>query len=810
MFFNKKPKQEIHKITTISNLKPIFNIYTSEDNLHYILYKEKYSNSLSIYYFATKDLTSTYVSFVFLILKNPIETGDFDLKQYHFKNKLNEDCYVLELFNDSKINSDSGVVSLSDTSKIYEIIKLLKISESNDDDEFAQSIAIMFNTKTLAYNSLGFYKEIKPQEKEIKQKVETKTEAEAEEKDSYVSSEKEILPKPQEEDTNEEEEFSINKLKNDLKTETKILSFNNDEKSASFIGYKLDSSGEKYDISNLKPVKIFLNGKTALKQLSSHLLITGKSGSGKTSFNLSLINFLLRNDISVVAFDVKQQSIDYSSLIIKEAEQNKNLLSFIQMNPNEKLRGTLAEDDLIQKKSLKDNTKTLSGKEIVPLILWNKQAELGDRNSKYFTRINILGTDFLERYNSVNDEVEKKAIIVSFKDYLETTLTNYVSLINKHNKIQNSDVALKLVDEILSFYEKTNYKYDLTNKDFNKLFETSVNDVSDKVNEVYIKNLVESNRFQNYIDLDSGVNLYKEIKEILKQDKVFYLVLNIDSDLSAFYLFYIHYILSEQNLIKYAKLNSGLRFAVIIDEAEFLSTDERLIREIKIAEQVDRSKGISIILDSQQAFKKDFSAQTSIGNNILFSPQSSDLNSIKSKFSNIQNISKIIKTSFLFASDSDLLFVDENNNIVKDSIIRTIPNFVYSEGLANFGVDKYLTLALKYFLKQSSSKLSKFIPSTMFFGTAQIDNNELIKQILEIKKYISEIKKRKDDISDENSNINYIIGVLELFAKQQNDNKMLSELEVISSKTEIKEKVLNISKILQSSNLNIWTQHLNI
>jgi hypothetical protein len=374
MFFNKKPKQEIHKITTISNLKPIFNIYTSEDNLHYILYKEKYSNSLSIYYFATKDLTSTYVSFVFLILKNPIETGDFDLKQYHFKNKLNEDCYVLELFNDSKINSDSGVVSLSDTSKIYEIIKLLKISESNDDDEFAQSIAIMFNTKTLAYNSLGFYKEIKPQEKEIKQKVETKTEAEAEEKDSYVSSEKEILPKPQEEDTNEEEEFSINKLKNDLKTETKILSFNNDEKSASFIGYKLDSSGEKYDISNLKPVKIFLNGKTALKQLSSHLLITGKSGSGKTSFNLSLINFLLRNDISVVAFDVKQQSIDYSSLIIKEAEQNKNLLSFIQMNPNEKLRGTLAEDDLIQKKSLKDNTKTLSGKEIVPLILGiNKQ-----------------------------------------------------------------------------------------------------------------------------------------------------------------------------------------------------------------------------------------------------------------------------------------------------------------------------------------------------------------------------------------------------------------------------------------------------
>ena len=198
MFFNKKPKQEIHKITTISNLKPIFNIYTSEDNLHYILYKEKYSNSLSIYYFATKDLTSTYVSFVFLILKNPIETGDFDLKQYHFKNKLNEDCYVLELFNDSKINSDSGVVSLSDTSKIYEIIKLLKISESNDDDEFAQSIAIMFNTKTLAYNSLGFYKEIKPQEKEIKQKVVTKTEAEAEENDSYVSSEKEILTKPQE------------------------------------------------------------------------------------------------------------------------------------------------------------------------------------------------------------------------------------------------------------------------------------------------------------------------------------------------------------------------------------------------------------------------------------------------------------------------------------------------------------------------------------------------------------------------------------------------------------------------------------
>ncbi|MGC9090032.1 MAG: helicase HerA domain-containing protein [Caldisericia bacterium] len=780
-FLKKKKITKIYK--TPSNIEPVANIYESKTNLHYVLYKEDYS-TWHIYYFVLSDTINKYVQFVFVILKNPIENSP--LNQYNFKNSLNEDVFVLELYNDESIISELDVVSLENHERIYETLKSLKIAETIEDNKIAEFVSSLYKSKALKFNSINEYKTYQietPTQETIEPNIK-KEEKPIEEKTKSVEKEREV-----------EEKFSFEKLKEELNKEEESLQITTPEKIVSFVGFKFDKTGEKYEIKNSKPVQVFLNGDTAIKQLSTHTLITGKTGSGKTSFNLLLIDFLLRNDVSVIAFDVKEQSIDYSSYIIKSAEKSSDIAKYMNEKQNGKERGIISKEQIPQKSSLKDNNKTLTGKEIVPIIIWNKDLELGEKNIKYLTKINILGTDFLDRLASTENIEERKAIIKNYKDYLENIFLNYISLINHHNKISSQDVAMKLVEEVMNFNEKTNYEYEPSSKDFNIMFENSVRSIGEKVNEVYIKRLIDENKLQNYIDIDSGVNLYKMIRDILSNKKIFYMVLNINPSLSAFYFFYIHYILSEPEIIQLAEMKSGLRFAIFVDEAEYLTENTDIAQQMLIAEQVDRSKGIGLVLSSQQVFKKDFSAQSSIGNNILFSPQSSDLTSIKSKFSNIKNIQKVAKSPFIFVTDSDVLFVDSNNNIIRDTIIATIPNFVYSSSLQDYGVQAYLNNAARYFVTSNPSSLEKIIPVISISGETQIKAEDFQKQIIKFKKYI-----KGKNITD--ADLNYIIGILISYATQNSDNKLLSQMMLIKNE-DMKDKISSISKILNTLDFNI-------
>lgn len=562
---------------------------------------------------------------------------------------------------------------------------------------------------------------------------------ESEKESAIIGTKEEIIKKPMKEITEE-----IVKIKE--RTKSKIDSHY-------FVGYLVDvkdnpvteSYNWEYRLNaNRQPMKVYFSPKDFTKILTTHMFISGKTGSGKTSFNNSLIHSLLYHGVSVFAFDIKTSSIDYSATIINQPETPEKMLS--EMNDS-KYKGILTQDknimfsksdvpnEALELINSKPGFKNRFGKKIEPIVLYNNPDE--SENIKSFTAINILDNyirhDLIEysRELSIGNDVsgEYNATRMQYKEGIEQMLLSYFKVLSMKSSY-NVKRYLPIISEsitlkIINFMEKTGFRLFPSNEDFeNWLLDYSVfgKDLKPESEEVmFLNNMKNIHIAKRIIDFENGINLSQIIKRILFEQKTnFYVTIKTNTDLVGFYIIYLYYLLLKAGDLKLKELEKdGCYTTIFIDEAHYLSSEPLLEKVLVDAQRTDRMRNRGWIFSAQRVFLKGFSAQESIGNYILFAQQSADIFSQKTKFSKIfgKEVMQFIGTqNFSFTYDNGSLFVDEDGNYLPrmSVAIKSLPNRAFIEDISAYGIAKYAA-NIKPYLAQDYVSENEFNISTPQF-----------------------------------------------------------------------------------------------
>ncbi len=623
------------------------------------------------------------------------------------------------------LNYKTAIIENTDEeSKVDEEVKTESIENKSMDIKSKDEVIENKNTE-------------KEEEAESNKKEEVKVEPEISNKNKEktngtVEANKEVLEKPVVSAVSTTtSDFAENKLKmadvskeiKEIKSKTKAKIDDN-----YFIGYKINIDENNIDNTytysyelnkNREPIKVYFSPKDFSKILTTHMFITGKTGSGKTSFNNQMIHTLLYHGVSLFAYDIKNGSMDYSATIVNKPETKDDILKEIN---DSKYKGNLTgqNDIVFTKDDIPDEAlkllnpnfggfKNRFGNRVIPLVIYNNPDEVD--NIKDFTALNILDNELRNKMIELLDEKNKNnnitdeynATRLEYKEGVNKMLNAYFKALAKNYNIPEKIIITlsdSLTTKIVEFMEKTKFDILPSNYDFSEW----IKDYSifgkelkpDSPEKKAIDHLYESNNAKKVIDFENGVNLYSVMKSIIFEMKTnFYITIRTNTDLVEFYIIYMYYLLlggTEKLKLEGLEDNSCYT-AVFIDEAHYLEKSPQLVKTLTDAQRTDRIRNRAWIFSSQRIFMKSFSIQESIGTYIFFSQQSSDISSQKTRFSTVldkQVLNFIGTQNFAFAYNSSNLFVDENGDYLpKATVIKSFPNRAFSKDIMEYGVDKY-------------------------------------------------------------------------------------------------------------------------
>lgn len=489
-----------------------------------------------------------------------------------------------------------------------------------------------------------------------------------------------------------------------------------------FIGYKLeketDMTGKENWVYALnkdrKPVKLYFAKNNIGKIIASHMFINGKTGSGKTSFNQSLIHSLLYHGVNVFAFDIKTASIDYSATIINKPESKEEMIKLMN---DQKYKGILPPDkniefvpDDIPSGALEilnpnyDSFMNKFGKKVIPLVIYNNPDE--SENIKYFTSINILNNNIrdklIELSNRKEEDIEEyNSFKQEYKEGINKMLTAYIDtlIISSSQKKFVETMSYFVSTKIINYMEKTNFKLLPTNMDFSEMlhdYSMFGKDIKTDSEEArFIEYVYDNNVSKKIINFENGIDLLSILNSLIKNGSNFYLTIRTNISLLSFYVIYLYYLLSKGNKLKIEGMKEGEAYtAMFIDEAHYLDNNPLVNGVLKDAQRTDRLRNRGWIFSAQKVFQSGFNKQESIGTYIFFSGQSGDVASQKTKFSKIipKDVITYINSHILtFTTDNDDLIVEENGEpFDRNSFaIKSIPNRAYTKDIGEYGKTKY-------------------------------------------------------------------------------------------------------------------------
>ena len=489
-----------------------------------------------------------------------------------------------------------------------------------------------------------------------------------------------------------------------------------------FIGYKivnsLDSTGKEawtYELNkDKKPVKLFFAPNNIGKIIASHMFINGKTGSGKTSFNNSLIHTLLYHGVNVFAFDIKTGSLDYSATIIKKPESKEDVLKMIN---DQKYKGLLPEDKNIEftpddipddaLEVINPNIGTFTnrfGKKVIPLVIYNNPDE--STNIKFFTSINILNNELRNQlidFASKGDNyvAEYNAIKQEYKEGLNQMLIAYFNTLTqgKYPKKFVETMADFVTSKVINYMEKTEFRIMPTNSDFAELlhdYSMFGKDLKPDSEEIrFMEYIYDNNISKRIIDFENGTDLHSILKAITQSGSNFYLTIRCNTSLLSFYVIYLYYLLSKSEKLKIDGMKEGEAYtAMFIDEAHYLDKNQLLDRVLKDAQRTDRLRNRGWIFSAQRVFMSSFGKQESLGTYVFFAGQSGDIASQKTKFSKIlskEAIEYVNSNILSFTTDNNDLIIDENGSPLDriSAVVKSFPNRAYSKDIMEFGIAKY-------------------------------------------------------------------------------------------------------------------------
>jgi hypothetical protein len=489
-----------------------------------------------------------------------------------------------------------------------------------------------------------------------------------------------------------------------------------------FIGYKivnsLDSTGKEawtYELNkDKKPVKLFFAPNNIGKIIASHMFINGKTGSGKTSFNNSLIHTLLYHGVNVFAFDIKTGSLDYSATIIKKPESKEDVLKMIN---DQKYKGLLPEDKNIEftpddipddaLEVINPNIGTFTnrfGKKVIPLVIYNNPDE--STNIKFFTSINILNNELRNQlidFASKGDNyvAEYNAIKQEYKEGLNQMLIAYLNTLTqgKYPKKFVETMADFVTSKVINYMEKTEFRIMPTNSDFAELlhdYSMFGKDLKPDSEEIrFMEYIYDNNISKRIIDFENGTDLHSILKAITQSGSNFYLTIRCNTSLLSFYVIYLYYLLSKSEKLKIDGMKEGEAYtAMFIDEAHYLDKNQLLDRVLKDAQRTDRLRNRGWIFSAQRVFMSSFGKQESLGTYVFFAGQSGDIASQKTKFSKIlskEAIEYVNSNILSFTTDNNDLIIDENGSPLDriSAVVKSFPNRAYSKDIMEFGIAKY-------------------------------------------------------------------------------------------------------------------------
>ena len=489
-----------------------------------------------------------------------------------------------------------------------------------------------------------------------------------------------------------------------------------------FIGYKLinslDSTGKEvwtYELNkDKKPVKLYFSPNSIGKLIASHMFINGKTGSGKTSFNNSLIHTLLYHGVNVFAFDIKTGSLDYSATIIKKPESKTDMLKMVN---DQKYKGLLPEDknieftaDDIPDDALEvlnpkiENFENKFDKKVIPLVIYNNPDE--STNIKSFTSINILNNELRNQLidfatKGENYIAEYNAIKQEYKEGLNQMLIAYLNTLTqgKYPKKFVDTMADYVTSKVVNYMEKTKFRIMPTNADFAELlhdYSMFGKDLKPDSEEIrFMEYIYDNNISKKIIDFENGTDLHSILKSITASGSNFYLTIRCNTSLLSFYVIYMYYLLSKSEKLKINGMKEGEAYtAMFIDEAHYLEKNQLLDRVLKDAQRTDRLRNRGWIFSAQRVFMSSFGKQESLGTYVFFAGQSGDIASQKTKFSKIlskESIEYVNSNILSFTTDNNDLIIDENGSPLDrlSAVVKSFPNRAYSKDIMEYGIAKY-------------------------------------------------------------------------------------------------------------------------
>ncbi|MEM4114767.1 MAG: hypothetical protein QXP59_02000 [Saccharolobus sp.] len=740
-FLNKNKNSEIKdsdKATlTQSTMTGLVTIIIN--NKKYTLYKDVYKK-VYIYF-----VTGNEVLLYSFILRDDIET-DYMLKDATGKNISIQFLYNIDT---ESATSTKSLPTLENYTRIKNYLDDKEIRKSVDNDSLARvaAVAMIEGLQFLTQISFANYKipiTKKPYEKQNEKEDEQQNKIEQQEVVVEESKEtksenniKDIVEPQKPSQQNITIPYSEIKEKTFEKIAEKVEEIKEKQPKISpyyFVGYKIKLETDPltgktnwhYELNkNKEPMKVYFSPKNIGKIIASHMFISGKTGSGKTSFNNTLIHTLLYYGVNVFAFDIKTGSLDYSSSIINEPESKENMLKTIN---DSKYKGVLQPDENIQfiDKDIPDEAllllnpkisvfKNRFGKPVVPLILYNNPDE--SANIKYFTSVNILDNqlrnDLIEYASKGNEYIaEYNALKQEYKEGINDMLIAYFNTLvkGKYNKKFVEVLADYMTSKILAYMEKTQFRVMPTNADFADwiqdydMFGKDLKPDSEEIR--FIDYVYDNNISKRIIDFENGVDLHGILKSITERNSNFYLTIRTNISLLSFYVIYLYYLLSKSEKLKIDGMAEGEAYsAMFIDEAHYLEKNQLLDNVLKDAQRTDRLRNRGWIFSSQRVFMSSFGKQESIGTYIFFAGQSGDVASQKTKFSKIiskESIDFINSNLLTFTSDNDDLIVDEEGSPIDrfTTVVKAFPNRAFTKDIMEYGVTEYAKKAEPYLIQK--------------------------------------------------------------------------------------------------------------
>lgn len=479
-----------------------------------------------------------------------------------------------------------------------------------------------------------------------------------------------------------------------------------------------------------RPAKCFISNRSKdLISLNQHVLISGVTGSGKTTFINNLTNVLLYHGVNVISLDIKLGNLDTPIDLITNGENKKEILSFMNDRLYKGSANVLFSGDDVYSESLitiKDRKNRL-GRNIVPLMIYYRADDKNEsENMRYFTRINILDLPELnslrtlysllkdwkagkiinsEKYKTLEDlEKEYNNKRLMYKNEINILLGLYINAITEMQlsivESPKNITYMKLIidngsDALVKYIEKSGYEYLPSNAEFSEIvFNQNYLNPSDKENDPssplmsFFNRLIEAHEASKMIDVEKGIILYNILQDINSKGLNFFLILRSTPTFAMFYVLYSYYsvisLLADGKFraIDEADHDSPL-VTIITDEGTQLFRVDKLnfidkyIKVLKEGQQQTRGIRISWMFGIQQAFKESFPLQTSLSNRIIFRAQANDINSLKATSGSIvreELFDAVMKQERLSFVSNAPIFIDEYGNIVKDLIIKSLPN----------------------------------------------------------------------------------------------------------------------------------------